>query len=127
MDKRADGYEVPELNNIQTHDTGDVKQLKSLGKVAFNRAAPKTLELDLARYEAMLDDQDMSEEDKQALIEALWSVVVSFVEMGFNVHPIQQALEDKGCGQVEEDCGADSGTLLLFDDLPDTNDRKGPK
>jgi hypothetical protein len=37
------------------------------------------------------EDEDISEDDKRQMIEALWSIMVSFVDLGFGVHPVQQA------------------------------------
>ncbi|MEP1613477.1 MAG: hypothetical protein ABJL72_16345 [Roseobacter sp.] len=53
--------------------------------------APPTLTIDWDAYLPFFDDEDISEEDKKELIEALWSIVVSFVDLGFGVHPVQQA------------------------------------
>lgn len=66
--------------------------------------------IDLSPYEALLADSDMSEADKTALLEALWSIVSSFVQLGFGVHPVQQAeamREDhaRACGQVAKSRG----------------------
>jgi len=61
----------------------------------FNpETAPPTLTIDWDAYLPFFEDDDISEEDKHELIEALWSIVVSFVDLGFGVHPIQQV-----CGQ----------------------------
>ncbi|MEH6521119.1 hypothetical protein [Sulfitobacter sp.] len=64
----------------------------------FNpETAPPTLTIDWDAYLPFFEDQDISEEDKHALIEALWSIVVGFVDLGFSVHPVQQA-----CGQDDD-------------------------
>ncbi|MEM7544171.1 MAG: hypothetical protein AAF367_01420 [Pseudomonadota bacterium] len=61
----------------------------------FNpETAPPRLEIDWDVYLPFFEDEDISDEDKRQLIEALWSIVVSFVDLGFGVHPVQQA-----CGQ----------------------------
>jgi hypothetical protein len=58
----------------------------------FNpETAPPSLTIDWDAYLPFFEDEDISEEDKNALIEALWSIVVSFVDLGFGVHPVQQA------------------------------------
>lgn len=57
----------------------------------FNsETAPPTLTIDWDAYLPFFED-----EDKHEMIEALWAIVVSFVDLGFGVHPIQQA-----CGQA---------------------------
>ena len=55
------------------------------------------LEVDVAKYQAYLDDAGLSDEQKQELIEALWSIIVGFVDLGFGVHPVQEV-----CGEVEK-------------------------
>lgn len=53
---------------------------------------------DVGRYEHFLEDQGLSAEQKRAMLEALWSIIVSFVDLGFGVHPVQQE-----CGQKKEE------------------------
>lgn len=61
-------------------------------------STPKTLTVDWALYEQYLAEADLTEEEKRQFLEALLSIVVSFVDLGFGVHPAQQA-----CGQVHEE------------------------
>lgn len=57
----------------------------------FNpETAPPTLTIDWDAYLPFLEDENISEEEKHELIEALWSIMVSFVDLGFGVHPVQQ-------------------------------------
>ncbi len=64
----------------------------------FNpETAPPTLTIDWEAYLPLFEDEDISETEKRELIEALWSIVVSFVDLGFGVHPVQQA-----CGQDDD-------------------------
>lgn len=57
------------------------------------------LTIDYELYGKALDNCDLSDEQKRAFIETLWSVIVSFVDLGFGVHPLQQAVQ--GCEQIE--------------------------
>jgi hypothetical protein len=57
------------------------------GVVTSRRPA---LTLDVARYEAMLADPVLSEAERRAFLEALWGIVVAFVDLGFDIHPLQQ-------------------------------------
>lgn len=59
---------------------------------------------DVSRYEHFLEDQGLSAEQKRAMLEALWSIIVSFVDLGFGVHPVQQA-----CGQNGDEDSENSG------------------
>ena len=56
---------------------------------------PPPVGVDLSAYRHFFDDSDIPEEQKEALLQALWSVMMAFVDLGFGVHPIQQA-----CGQT---------------------------
>lgn len=40
-----------------------------------------------------LADCDWTEEQKVEFIEALWQIVVSFVDLGFDLHPVQQVID----------------------------------
>jgi hypothetical protein len=55
--------------------------------------APPHLTLDYALYESLLDDSDLSEEQKRELIETLWNIVISFVDLGFGFNPVQLICE----------------------------------
>ena len=59
------------------------------------------------QYEHFLEDQGLSAEQKRAMLEALWSIIVSFVDLGFGVHPVQQA-----CGQNGDEESEHSGGVL---------------
>jgi len=78
------------------------------------------LTVDYALYERYLADSGLSDAEKQEFLDALWSIIVSFVDLGFGIHPLQQANPD--CGQ-ELDLGDliknDPSTVLLSsDNLP---------
>ena len=58
---------------------------------------PKTriaLTIDWDLYGQFLDGSDLSDAEKREFIETLWFVAVSFVDLGFGIHPLQQATED---------------------------------
>jgi hypothetical protein len=52
--------------------------------------------LDVEKYQAYLDDADMTQAQKDEFLQALWSIIVSFVDLGFGVHPLQAV-----CGEDE--------------------------
>lgn len=60
-----------------------------------------SLILDVEKYEHYLAESDASEEEKEELLHALWNLICEFVTMGYGVHPVQQALKDQDCGQVD--------------------------
>lgn len=63
----------------------------------------RVLQIDIEKYQTFLDETDLNEDQKRDVIEALWQIIVAFVDLGFGVHPVQQA-----CGQLE-DCGPKIG------------------
>ena len=54
------------------------------------------LSVDWSRYEQYLEDVDLPEAAKQEFLETLWSIIVTFVDLGFGIHPLQQI-----CGEDE--------------------------
>jgi hypothetical protein len=88
----------------------------------------QALTLDVELYQGFIDDPEMSDADKRKLIETLWSIMVSFVDLGFGIHPLQQAQEGNGSvgepGDEIEGPLAITGRHLLSSD-PDTP--KNPK
>ncbi|WP_424830911.1 hypothetical protein [Ruegeria sp.] len=66
-----------------------------------------SLSVDWEAYAAMLEDSDMPLDQQQDLIETLWSIVVMFVDLGYDLHPIPQI-----CGEDEEALDQDSTDLV---------------
>ena len=60
-----------------------------------------TLSIDWDLYLEHLEESDLSDEQKREFIETLWSVVISFVDLGFGIHPLQQASSDE-CAQLPD-------------------------
>lgn len=60
-------------------------------KTENNQTEPrKSLIFDQEYYQAMLDDPAIPEDQKQELMELLWWIAISFVDMGLGIHPLQQ-------------------------------------
>ena len=71
---------------------------------------PKTypsLSIDWEVYAAMLDDCDATPEEQRELIETLWSIVVAFVDLGFEV-----TCAPESCAQAEDALSDDPPDLL---------------
>ena len=66
-----------------------------------------SLSVDWELYAAMLEESDMPIEQQKELIETLWSIVVGFVDLGFDLHPVQQI-----CGQSDDPLSDDPPDLL---------------
>lgn len=59
-----------------------------------------TLSVDWAYYATLLDESDASDAEKQELLETLWSIVWTFIDLGFGVHPLQQACEQNSENRI---------------------------
>lgn len=84
---------------------GEQRRGAALGAV-FGREPKRSVEIDTAKYQQYLDDPSLSEEQKEEIIMALWSIITSFVDLGFGVHPAQEACgkaAEKLDGQAKED------------------------
>lgn len=73
------------------------KAVEETGRLV-STASARVLQVDVAEYQRYLDDADLSEAQKKDVVEALWSIMVSFVELGFGIHPVQEV-----CGDLPEE------------------------
>jgi len=84
------------------------------------QASRPALTLDVSLYEEYLADSDLTADQRREFLEALWTIVVSFVELGFGIHPVQQARDANGeldevrgaCESFPENSGSDRPDLL---------------
>jgi len=68
---------------------------------AINKAGQQPLshlDIDLEHYQGYLDDPSLTPDQKAEIIGALWTIISAFVELGFGVHPVQQACGKHGTG-----------------------------
>lgn len=59
-------------------------------EIAPTRAA---LSFDAQEYCHFLVETDWTDAQKCEFIETLWQIIVSFVDLGFDLHPVQQVIE----------------------------------
>lgn len=64
---------------------------------SFDASVRPIVTVDIEKYQSYLDDPSLSVEQKEEFLQALWSIIVTFVELGFGVHPLQEV-----CGQNSE-------------------------
>ena len=67
----------------------------------FDASSKPSITVDVERYQAYLDGSNMTQAEKEEFLQALWTIIVGFVEMGFGVHPLQEV-----CGKDAE-CGSE--------------------
>lgn len=77
---------------MTSEDPGDVPEAPETG----NRQPALVIDWEL--YGRYLEDSDLSEADKRLLIETLWSIMVSFVDLGFRLSPVANS-----CGLPDGD------------------------
>ena len=72
-------------------------------------SGPAAITVDYEAYAHFLDGSELSEDQKQALLQSLWNIVVGFVSLGFDVHPAypDRSPDRNACGQVSKDGAAD--------------------
>lgn len=80
------------------------RSIRDTFRSAHDSEAParNVVQVDYEKYLHFLDDEDLDESQKITLLESLWSILLSFVDLGFGIHPVQQAIEDKKEISVEE-------------------------
>ena len=59
----------------------------------INTPTRPSLSVDWEVYAAMLEDSDMPLDDQKELIETLWSIVVMFVDLGYDIKPTTSHFE----------------------------------
>lgn len=58
-----------------------------------NQTCKPSLNIDWDACGELLEDSGLTDEQKRELVQTLWSIVVSFVDLGLECHPLQQACE----------------------------------
>ncbi|PHQ71095.1 MAG: hypothetical protein COB93_03975 [Sneathiella sp.] len=66
-------------------------------QITIETDPPRTLSIDYERYEVYLEGSDLTDVQKQEFIEALWHIIVGFVDLGFAVESTENS-----CGQNSE-------------------------
>lgn len=55
---------------------------------------PLTLSIDVDLYQHYLDNSDLTEEQKNELLNTLWNIICEFMRLGYGVHPLQKILPE---------------------------------
>lgn len=66
-----------------------------------NHSQPGELLIDCERYQGLLDTAHLNEEDRIAFMQALWSVMTAFIDLGYGVSPVQLV---QGSGSIQALC-----------------------
>ena len=77
-----------EMNIVVGH--GDLK-------TKFDATAKRMIKVDVELYQSYLDGTNLTAGQKEQFLQDMWLVMMSFVELGFEVHPVQEV-----CGKDAE-------------------------
>lgn len=66
-------------------------------KTKFDATAKRMIKVDVERYQTYLDGTNLTAGQKEQFLQDMWLVMMSFVELGFEVHPVQEV-----CGKNAE-------------------------
>jgi hypothetical protein len=66
----------------------------------ISRSPAPAITVDFELYAHYLDDDDLTEDQKREILQAIWNIIVEFVSLGFGVHPAQQV--EIACGKLFE-------------------------
>ena len=61
----------------------------------FSVASRPIITVDVQKYQGYLDGSGLSQAHKEEVLQAMWSIIVACVELGFGVHPAQEV-----CGKA---------------------------
>lgn len=75
------------------------RSISERGNCKDDQARPnsRALYLDVNLYQSYLDNCDLSEEEKDQFLKAIWSILVGFVDLGYELKEFKE-----NCGQVDK-------------------------
>ena len=74
------------MRQEDTNDLAADSRLPALGNA---------LHFDVEQYRKYFEDSGLSDAQQREMLEALWILVVGFVDMGFGLHPVQHVLDGR--------------------------------
>lgn len=89
-----EGTRTPKMGKEGAVMSDDADETDGL-RFAIGQAGHPSVEIDVAKYQAYLDDPSLSDAEKEEIIKALWSIMMTFVDLGFGLHPAQEV-----CGKL---------------------------
>lgn len=84
-----------------------------------NSPPRRALTLDVERYQRMLDTADMTEGDKAEVIKALWNLVVCFMDLEYEILPLENCGKD---GEQAKAVNPECWSVLSSEGIPIEND-----
>ena len=91
-----------------------IKDSFTISNAASASARKPVVEIDFEKYFEFTKHFDMTEDQQRQLLQALHTIMLAFVDMGFELNPLQHATPSEiACGQPKGD--ADQSTQSLGD------------
>ena len=91
-----------------------IKDSFTVSNAASASARKPVVEIDFEKYFEFTKHFDMSDEQQRELLQALHTIMLAFVDMGFDLNPVQHAMPSEiACGQGGGD--TDQSTQSLGD------------
>jgi hypothetical protein len=115
---------LPPKGEVMDGDLTSKSGLEGL-RVEFDASAKPYLTVDVERYQAYLDGIEMTNAQKEEFLQSMWQIIVSFVELGFGVHPLQEV-----CGKDEQSTtqsAVDAFDAVHSDQPKDENKEQDPR
>jgi hypothetical protein len=75
---------------------------------------PPIVTVDYERYAHFLEEADLTEKQTREFLQIIHNIIISFIDLGFGVHPLQQA-----CGQGENNPSKTASSTQSVLDYPD--------
>jgi len=79
-----------------------------------NKHALPSLTIDYEKYAHFLEEADLTENQKREFLQTIHDIILSFIDLGFGVHPLQQA-----CGQGGDNSSKAASSILSVLRYPD--------
>lgn len=80
MKKPEQQYEKPLSNPLPVNE--------------LDTQTPRPSKLDIKKYQAHIDEFDLTDEQQRELLETLWAIMMTFVDIGFGVDVVQLLFSD---------------------------------
>ncbi|MGJ8530567.1 MAG: hypothetical protein ACSHYC_00185 [Alphaproteobacteria bacterium] len=80
----------------------DTQHENPITRLPQNEGNTPAFAIDVDYYQQVIDDPNVSEARKRELIEIIGNIVMSFIDLGFGIHPVQLAQNEKHRPQQRE-------------------------
>ena len=109
--------ERPPMPDKPTRPKQDLSKRSSIQSENAAPTAMPSISIDWDFYAQFLKDVNMSDDEKLEFLQALVSIVIGFVDLGFNVHPAQLATKDADAKKQTCESIKDTAPSLALDML----------